>query len=147
MTPNGEASFARGPDGDKVLAVVGKPEHDFRDEQKTIAHQVPVPAEVRRAKKPFLLEQLEGPGSPRQFVLESNETVVGRSLQAAISINSGSISRQHLVLKRAGPEFTFTDMNSSNGVYLNGVKTHSAVLRDGDTVQLGDVVLVFHEGS
>jgi hypothetical protein len=29
----------------------------------------------------------------------------------------------------------------------NGVKAHSAVLHGGDTIQIGDVVFVFHEGS
>jgi hypothetical protein len=32
-------------------------------------------------------------------------------------------------------------------MFLNGIKTHSAVLREGDTIQMGDVVFVFHEGS
>ena len=33
-----------------------------------------------------------------------------------------------------------------NGIVLNGLKVHSAVLRDGDQVQLGDVVLSYREG-
>ena len=39
----------------------------------------------------------------------------------------------------------FVDQNSANGVYLNGTKTHSAVLRDGDQLQLADVVLIYRE--
>ena len=31
-------------------------------------------------------------------------------------------------------------------MYLNGVKAHSAVLHGGDTLQIGDVVLVFRRG-
>jgi pSer/pThr/pTyr-binding forkhead associated (FHA) protein len=119
-----------------------------QEEPTTVVHEMPLPASVRLATaKPFLLEQVAGPGAPRQFVLELDETIVGRSLQATISVDGNGMSRQHLTIKRAGPEFTFTDLNSSNGVFLNGVKTHSAVLRQGDTVQLGDVVFVFHEGS
>ena len=72
--------------------------------------------------------------------------VVGRSVQVHISIDSGLISRRHIVLKRAGPEYSCEDLNSSNGMFLNGVKVHSAVLRDGDTLQIGDVVFVFREG-
>jgi hypothetical protein len=30
---------------------------------------------------------------------------------------------------------------------LNGLKVHSAILRDGDQVQLGDVVLAYREGT
>lgn len=112
-----------------------------------MVQDVPIPASLRRAKKPFVLEQIGGPGSPREFVLDLPETIIGRSLQATISIDGNGISRQHVAVKRTGPEFGFVDLNSANGVYLNGVKTHSAVLRQGDTLQLGDAVFVFHEGT
>lgn len=102
---------------------------------------------ISRARKPFVLEQVQGPGSPRQFLLDLPETIVGRSLQAHICIESTLISRQHMALKRAGPQFTCVDLNSANGVYLNGVKAHSALLHEGDAIQIGDVVFVFHEGS
>jgi pSer/pThr/pTyr-binding forkhead associated (FHA) protein len=51
------------------------------------------------------------------------------------------------MLKRgAQGQFTLVDLESRNGVYLNGVKVHSALLHDGDNIQLGTVVFVFHEG-
>jgi pSer/pThr/pTyr-binding forkhead associated (FHA) protein len=37
------------------------------------------------------------------------------------------------------------DNDSENGVFLNGVKIHSAVLRDGDVIQMADNVFVYHE--
>jgi pSer/pThr/pTyr-binding forkhead associated (FHA) protein len=119
---------------------------DFED-QTTMVHDVPVPASLRRAKKPFVLEQVGGPGAPREFVLEQDEIVIGRSLQANISIDGNGISRQHVVIRRSGPEYGFVDLNSANGVYLNTVKTHAAVLRQGDILQLGDALFVFHEGA
>ncbi|HEX7669765.1 MAG TPA: FHA domain-containing protein [Polyangiaceae bacterium] len=122
------------------------PKDDFED-QTTMVHDVPIPASLRRAKKPFVLEQVGGPGAPREFLLEQDEIIVGRSLQANISIDGNGISRQHAAIRRAGPEYTFVDLNSANGVYLNTVKTHSAVLRQGDTLQLGDALFVFHEGA
>jgi pSer/pThr/pTyr-binding forkhead associated (FHA) protein len=120
---------------------------DFNEEQTTMVQDVPIPASLRRARKPFLLEQVGGPGAPRDFVLELPEVIIGRSLQANISIDGNGISRQHAAIRKAGPEYSFLDLNSANGVYLNGVKTHSAVLRQGDTLQLGDAVFVFHEGT
>jgi adenylate cyclase len=113
-----------------------------------MVHDVPIPASVRkRATKPFVLEQIAGPGAPREHVLELPEIIVGRSLQANISIDGNGISRQHVAIRRTGPEYAFTDLNSANGVYLNSVKTHSAVLRQGDLLQLGDTIFVFHEGA
>ena len=37
------------------------------------------------------------------------------------------------------------DFESRNGVFLNGIKVHSAILRDGDILQLADVVFDFYE--
>jgi len=121
--------------------------NDRFDEPTTVGEMQPAASPVPRQKKPFLLEQVTGPGAPREFTLELDETVLGRSLSATISIESSGISRQHAVVKRAGPEFSVTDLNSANGIYLNGVKTHSAILREGDALQLGDVIFVFHEGA
>jgi pSer/pThr/pTyr-binding forkhead associated (FHA) protein len=106
-----------------------------------------VASNVARTKRPFVLEQIGGPGAPRQFELELEETVVGRSLSAHISIDSGLLSRQHMSLRRTGLEVSCADMGSANGMFLNGLKAHSAVLRQGDTIQIGDVIFVFHEGD
>lgn len=106
--------------------------------------EVVQPASWRRA--PPMLRQIDGPGAPREFALELDSIIVGRSQQAHISIESTRISRRHMSLERSGPEYVCSDLDSANGVYLNGVKAHSAVLREGDTLQIGDVVLVYHEG-
>jgi pSer/pThr/pTyr-binding forkhead associated (FHA) protein len=119
----------------------------WEDEATTSAGiECPLPS-VRRPGKPYLLRQVQGPGAPRQYVLDLSEIVVGRSLQAHISVDSHLLSRRHIVLKKSGPEYVCHDLDSKNGMYLNGVRAHSAVLREGDTIQLGDVVLVYDEGS
>jgi pSer/pThr/pTyr-binding forkhead associated (FHA) protein len=56
------------------------------------------------------------------------------------------LSRSHLSLTFIDEEFVCHDLDSSNGVYLNGVRIHSATLRDGDQLQLGAIVLVYREG-
>jgi pSer/pThr/pTyr-binding forkhead associated (FHA) protein len=37
------------------------------------------------------------------------------------------------------------DNDSHNGVLLNGVSVHSAVLRDGDVIHVADSVFVYRE--
>jgi predicted component of type VI protein secretion system len=120
---------------------------DRFDGPTTVGEQPLATSPMPRPKKPFLLEQVAGTGAPRSFTLELDESILGRSLSATISIESGGISRQHAALRRVGPEFSVTDLNSANGVYLNGVKTHSAILREGDTLQIGDAIFIFHEGA
>ena len=125
-----------------------RPEDRTPDPEETVSlESAPIPAALRRSGKPFLLEQVQGPGAPRQFVLELSEIVIGRSLQAHISVDSSLISRRHLALRRSGPEYSCVDLGSKNGFYVNGVRAHSVVLQDGDTVQLGDIIMIYREGG
>jgi len=48
------------------------------------------------------------------------------------------------LLERDG-EYSFVDLDSANGVYLNGVLAHAAVLREGDLLEFGEVAFIFHE--
>jgi len=98
----------------------------------------------RQARKPFL-QLVEGPGAPRRFILNKPEMIVGRDKQADIPLPSAKVSRRHARITCRPHEVTIHDFESRNGVFLNGIKVHSAVLRDGDIVQLADFVFEFCE--
>jgi two-component system response regulator AtoC len=102
---------------------------------------------MKKIIKPFILEQVEGPGGRREFVLSQDVIVVGRLPDSGVQLDSNEVSRKHMLLKKIGNEYACTDMESHNGVFLNGVKIHSATLREGDTIQLGDIILIYHEGT
>ena len=102
---------------------------------------------MKKVVKPFVLEQVEGPGERREFVLDQDVIVVGRLPESGVRLDSNEVSRKHMLLKKIGDEYACTDMESHNGVFLNGVKIHSATLREGDTIQIGDVILIYHEGT
>ncbi len=102
---------------------------------------------MKKIIKPFILEQVDGPGERREFVLDQDVIVVGRLPESGVRLDSNEVSRKHMLLKKIGDEYACTDLESHNGVFLNGVKIHSATLREGDTIQLGDIILIYHEGS
>jgi pSer/pThr/pTyr-binding forkhead associated (FHA) protein len=102
---------------------------------------------MKKAVKPFVLEQVEGPGGRRELILDRDVITVGRLPESEIRLDSNEVSRRHMLLKKIGDEYACTDMESHNGVFLNGIKIHSATLREGDTIQLGDVILIYHEGT
>jgi pSer/pThr/pTyr-binding forkhead associated (FHA) protein len=113
----------------------------------TQAGDLSIVSAIEQARRKPRLEQIRGPGAPRTHQILLDEIVIGRSSQAGICIESTLISRKHLSITRNGAEFRCQDLDSQNGIYLNGVKVHSAVLHEGDALQIGDVVFVFHEGS
>ena len=93
-----------------------------------------------------ILSQIQGPGAPRQIHLKKDKLIIGRSPEVDIQIPSNLVSRQHISLSREGSELICRDLKSHNGLLLNGIKVHSVALRDGDTLQIGDIVLIFHKG-
>ena len=116
------------------------------DEHTTVDAPVGIVG-VERGQRSHWFEQVKGPGAPKEYDLSAEESFVGRSSSVVISINSELLSRKHMRLFRDDGEVRCEDLQSMNGVYLNGIRVHSAILRDGDTIQLGDVVFIFHEGK
>jgi pSer/pThr/pTyr-binding forkhead associated (FHA) protein len=121
------------------------PDSDTLTDATVVARKVRVVDEVAKPEHHLVLEQVRGPGAPRRFPLEAAETIVGRGKRANVSIDSNLLSRRHMSLVRSGPEITCRDLDSANGVYVNGVKVNSATLFEGDTLQIGDVVFVLRE--
>jgi pSer/pThr/pTyr-binding forkhead associated (FHA) protein len=102
---------------------------------------------LRRERGPrrHSLEQIEGDGSSAQVALDLEETVIGRGTDTHIRLSSKRASRQHAILRIRGTDCLLLDNDSNNGVFLNGVKIHSAILREGDVIQVADSVFVYHE--
>lgn len=91
------------------------------------------------------MEQIRGPGAPKAYPIQQQDLLIGRGAQSDITIESARLSRQHLRLFASDGEVSFVDLDSANGVYLNGVLAHSAVLREGDLLEFGELAFVFHE--
>ncbi len=83
----------------------------------------------------------------KEFDLSRSQMIIGRTDENDIVINHRSISRNHAKIAR-DPEtarYTISDLNSSNGVRVNGQDYSKVELRRGDVVDLGHVRLRFIE--
>jgi len=105
----------------------------------------PVPSTLRRARPDRLL-QVDGPGAPRDVVIGGGAIVLGRADDCDVRIDSGHVSRNHAVVRRLGDDIEFRDLDSRNGTWLNDLRVHSATLREGDTLQVGDAIFIFRPG-
>ena len=66
-------------------------------------------------------------------------TRIGRGAGCELQVDSSSVSRHHALIV-VGPRDTIVeDLNSTNGVILNGRKITRAFLTDGDTLIVGEV--------
>lgn len=76
--------------------------------------------------------------------LTSSISTLGRSGDADIVLDDPSVSRRHATLSVTGDgAMQIVDLNSLNGVLVNGTRVTSAEVKAGDTLQLGEVSLTF----
>jgi diguanylate cyclase (GGDEF)-like protein len=72
----------------------------------------------------------------------SDDMTLGRGSEAEIRILGDAISRRHARIQRSGQEITISDLQSTNGTFVNGVKVTTAVLADGDKIQIGSTTIL-----
>lgn len=69
--------------------------------------------------------------------------VIGRSNQADLVFQDATVSQRHALISEKNNQIWIEDLQSSNGVYLNEERiTEKAVLKSGDSIQLGQIGLV-----
>ena len=82
----------------------------------------------------------------REHLLRKETTTIGRALENEIVVTSKRVSREHARVRREGWRAILEDLDSTNGTFLNDERVHAPVeLHDGDRIQVGDVVFLFHD--
>jgi FHA domain len=66
-------------------------------------------------------------------------TRIGRAAGCELHIDSSSVSRHHALILAGTREAIIEDLNSTNGVIVNGRKVTRQVLSEGDILTLGDI--------
>jgi hypothetical protein len=77
---------------------------------------------------------------PSEYALLKDELSLGRGEDNDIVIPHASVSRVHARLARRNGAFELTDLNSTNGSYVNGSPVNGTVqVANGSEVRLGDI--------
>ena len=76
---------------------------------------------------------------PEGSLLELNrpEMLVGRHSEADVRLRSPEVSRRHCRFVFALGQWQVFDLNSLNGVWVNGLRVQHAVLQNQDVVHIG----------
>ena len=91
------------------------------------------------APPPARLVMLTPPAPGAEFALSKDALTVGRAEDLDVWVNHRSISREHATISREGEGFSIRDLESANGMRINGKDTAEATLNAGDVVELGQV--------
>ena len=89
---------------------------------------------------------IRGVDEGKQFELSGSTISVGRHSANAVSLHDTQVSRRHLELRAGTHGYDLFDLGSGNGTLLNGQPVRTAPLRSGDTISLGQTMLMFTAG-
>ncbi|MET0315536.1 MAG: glycogen accumulation regulator GarA [Rhodococcus fascians] len=93
-----------------------------------------------------LLVVKRGPNAGSRFLLDQPTTSAGRHPDSDIFLDDVTVSRRHAEFRQEEDSFQVVDVGSLNGTYVNREPVDSAVLANGDEVQIGKFRLVFLTG-
>ena len=79
----------------------------------------------------------------RTHEVTSPKVVLGRSREADIRVADVNVSRRHAELRQEGAGYWIVDLDSTNGIEVNGKRVDRARLRDGDRITIGATEVVF----
>jgi pSer/pThr/pTyr-binding forkhead associated (FHA) protein len=94
-----------------------------------------------------LLISTRGAVSGSRYLLDQDETTVGRDPKADILLDDSTVSRAHAMFTRSGESFDVIDAGSLNGTYVNRQRVEQARLKNGDEIMIGKFRLVFFTKS
>src|SRR4051794_12123233 len=87
------------------------------------------------------LTLVSGLNAGQVFELDSRESLIGRGVEAAVSLLDPDVSRKHArVVRTEDNRFLIEDLGSKNGVFVSGRRIGRAEIRPGDRVLLGGSV-------
>ncbi|MEN6642670.1 MAG: DUF3662 and FHA domain-containing protein [Armatimonadia bacterium] len=102
-------------------------------------------AEAEFAPPPEAWLTIDGglPERGKRFDLGPN-MVIGRGSDCEIRLEDSAVSRHHAEIVWQYVQYQVRDLDSANGTFVNGQPVSSALLRDGDLVEVGLVQLRYH---
>jgi SARP family transcriptional regulator, regulator of embCAB operon len=84
----------------------------------------------------------------RHYPLEATATQIGRLSDNDIVLKDADVSREHAVIVDTGTSFMILDLQSANGVGVQGQRIDiSATLADGDRIRIGGHEFIFETDS
>jgi two-component system, NtrC family, response regulator HydG len=110
------------------------------DTRSTVARGVEEPG-IARLRRAIVIE---GPDTPQEFDLAPNtpsRILLGTSEVCALRLTDPTVSRRHAAFEMAGKRYRLTDLQSTNGTFVDGVRIVEAYVRGGEIVRCGSTAI------
>lgn len=99
---------------------------------------------VEQLSKEAWLLMRAGPLAGKQFVVYKSPTLIGSSQHCEIYLfKDALVADEHARLTRVGREFEIEDLNNPSRTTVNGNPVQKCILRDGDSIVIGQTELEY----
>ena len=79
----------------------------------------------------------------KDYPFPAGSVTIGRRKESSIVFTNPEVSSTHARIDKIGTHYILTDLQSTNGTYVNGLKVLSHRLSHGDRISIGKNVLLF----
>jgi signal transduction histidine kinase len=86
---------------------------------------------------------IRGVDQGSRFELTEPIIRVGRDPSSTVQLHDTEVSRQHAEIRRVEADYAVSDLNSSNGTFVNGQRVRHHRLSSGDQLQLGSTLMLY----
>jgi Inner membrane component of T3SS, cytoplasmic domain len=89
------------------------------------------------------LVAMNGMQKGQDFRVRDGQNILGSAPNTDVQLNDATVSAKHASLRYKEGKFFLTDLDSSNGTYVNDKEAAKEELHDNDVIRAGEVVLKF----
>jgi two-component system cell cycle response regulator len=116
------------------------PGDDDEADETVIGKIASIPLNTRRDRAHLIV--LAGESLGQMFRVDQSEILIGRAADTSIRLRDDGVSRHHARIVQRDGGLCIEDLESANGTLVNGQRVRSAVLRDGDKIQVGSTTIL-----
>lgn len=112
----------------------------------------PEPSEARKTRildRPATIDgrgwlvALDGPRRGRMHVLDRERSTIGAGAGCEVVLDDPAVSERHASVRYEDGVFQVTDLDSTNGTFVNDERVQKGSLADGDRVRFGESEWIF----
>jgi two-component system cell cycle response regulator len=85
---------------------------------------------------------IAGDNLGQMFAISGAESIIGRAAGSTFRLQDDGVSRRHARLILQDGQVSVEDLNSVNGILVNGRRVARSVLNDGDKIQVGSTTIL-----
>ena len=94
-----------------------------------------------------ILKRVSGEPAGQLIELKTDVTVIGRSPDCQVVLNSNGVSRRHAEIRRSGDAFSISDLYSRNKTLVNNTEVKAGLeqpLKPGDRINICEIEFIYY---